>query len=233
MCGRFYFSSPVEMMRQIFGVDARINLPARYNIAPSQPIMTIFRDEKGVRHFAPMEWGLVPEWAKEKPAKPMINARIETVTEKPSFRAAIKRTRCLVPFDGWYEWKTINGQKQPFVIRPTGNRPAAFAGIWTEWQGPGGDFALQTVAFLTGDASQNLADIHHRRPMVVSPDNYDQWLMPHDPLPKDFLSQINWLAESEFETFPVGRRVNSVRFDDADCINPVDLGTDDPQPRLL
>ena len=221
MCGRFLLTSTTEVISDTFGVDTHAGIPPRYNIAPTQPVLIVRRGDRADRELASVEWGLVPEWAKElRREKPMINARVETVIEKASFRSPMKRTRCLVPADGWYEWKGSAGAKQPWLMKQALKTPFAFAGLWTTWHGSDGESWLETMAMLTAPAEGPLKSVHHRRPLVVSSDQYDDWLEPHDPLPRSFLKEFNWLAETDFTMEKVSKRVNNVGNDDAGCIAP-------------
>jgi putative SOS response-associated peptidase YedK len=220
MCGRYMMTSPIEAMRRAFGVIAHAGIPQRYNIAPRQPVLIVRNGEKGERELAAVEWGLIPEWKKEIGDKPLINARIETISEKPSFRSSIKRKRCLVPFDGWYEWKTVDGRKQPYLVKPTDGKLAAFAGIWSTWHGPAGEHWLETMAIVTAPAESSLKSLHHRIPLVVKPQDYGNWLALHDPLPRGFLQNFDFAPERAFEWSPVDTKVNSVRMEGPDCIAP-------------
>ena len=229
MCGRYLLTSPTDSIRNTFGVETHANIPARYNIAPSQVVL-IVRNGDGTEGdhlmaerpttLSAVEWGLVPHWSKERPAKPFINARSETAEEKPSFRAAFKRQRCLIPANGWYEWRSEGGKRQPYLIAPEDGELFAFAGIWSLWQGPGGDDALETCAILTEAASGPLAYVHGRKPVIVTPDRYADWLQVHDPLPRGFLASFPRVPEDAFQLTRVSTRVNAVRFDDPDCITP-------------
>ena len=219
MCGRYLMTSPNDAMIQAFRVRAEAVIPPRYNIAPRQPVLVVRLDAKGQRELAAVEWGLVPEWKKEIGDTPLLNARIETVAEKPSFRSSLKRTRCLVPFDGWYEWKSERGRKQPYLVTPVDGGPMAFAGIWATWHGPAGEHWLETMAILTGATSGPMKSLHHRRPLVVRPDAYGAWLTPHDPLPRGFLDAFDFMPETAFHWRAVDMRVNNVRFDDPSCLN--------------
>lgn len=220
MCGRYTLTSPIESLRNIFGVDGQAGIPQRYNIAPTQVVLIVRQAEKSSRELAAVEWGLVPEWAKSFPEKPLINARVETAASKPSFRSAVKRQRCLVPFNGWYEWKNEKGIKQPYLIEGTQEDTGAFAGIWSVWHGPDGEHWLETMAILTTEATGPLRSLHRRRPLVIRPQDFDAWLTPTDPLPRGFLESFPWADESEFKARPVSGRVNNIRFDDAACIAP-------------
>lgn len=218
MCGRYTLRSPIDEIARLFDVPARVPIPERYNIAPRQPVLVVRNDTHGKRELAAVEWGLIPEWKKEIGDKPLINARVETVEVKPSFRSSIKRQRCLVPFDGWFEWKPEEGRKQPYFFEPHGGGPHAFAGIWSTWHGPDGDHWLETMAILTAPALGHLKKIHHRRPLVLSSDQYSDWLQPHDPLPRGFLNSFDWVGAQAFSCRAVSARVGNVRFDDPACI---------------
>ena len=219
MCGRFLLTSSTDVISDTFGVETHANIPMRYNIAPTQPVLIVRQGEKGKRELASVEWGLVPEWAKElRREKPMINARVETVIEKASFRSPMKRTRCLVPADGWYEWTGRVGAKQPWLMQSVEEKPFAFAGLWTTWHGTDGESWLETMVILTAPAVGPLKSVHHRRPLVVSSDEYSEWLEPHDPLPRDFLKSFNWVGETGFTMRKVSRRVSNVGNDDVGCI---------------
>lgn len=223
MCGRFLLTSPIDVISDTFGVDTHANIPVRYNIAPTQPVLIVRNSEKGKRELASVEWGLVPEWAKElRREKPMINARVETVIEKASFRSPMKRTRCLVPANGWYEWKGRVGAKQPWLIERATKSPFAFAGLWTTWHGTDGESWLETMVILTAPSQGPLKSVHPRRPLVVQSEQYSDWLEPHDPLPRGFLERFNWAPETDFTMQKVSRRVSNVRNDDAGCIAPPD-----------
>jgi putative SOS response-associated peptidase YedK len=178
MCGRYLIISSPEAIRQFFQYPEQPNFPARYNVAPTQPI-PIVRLAEGRRQFALMRWGLIPAWVKDPRAfSLLINARGESVNDKPAFRNAMKRRRCLIPADGFYEWKDQGGKKRPYVVRPRSGGPIAFAGLWESWMGPNGE-EMETAAIMTTDASCDVAHIHHRMPVIVPPDAFDLWLDPH------------------------------------------------------
>ena len=223
MCGRFILTSPIDEIERWFGLpefEKRPPIPARYNIAPRQPVLIVRSSEGGAPELAAVEWGLIPEWKKEIGDKPLINARVETVEAKPSFRSSIKRKRCLVPFNGWYEWRSEDGRKQPYAFEPVSDGPMAFAGIWSVWHGPGGDHWLETMAIVTDVAAGPMKSVHHRRPLVVPQNRYADWLQPHDPLPRGFLNSFDWVPETSFHWRPVHARVGNVRIDDPSCLEP-------------
>jgi putative SOS response-associated peptidase YedK len=225
MCGRYALTSPVEALRKLFGVASRVNLAARYNIAPGTDIAVI-RQAAGGRELAMLRWGFLPRWAKPGKLRPMINARAETAAEKPSFRAAFANRRCLVPADGFYEWQARGkGAKQPYFIYPASG-PVAFAGIWERWQGPDGE-ALDTVAILTTAANKRLQPIHHRVPAVIVQDAYATWLETEDITQAQAL--LSPPADDFFHARPVSGAVNSVANDTPDIQNEQTIMQDQPE----
>ena len=175
MCGRFVITSAPEALRQVFSYNEQPNFPARYNIAPTQPVPVVIV-ENGSRHFRLMRWGLLPSWVKD-PRKftLLINARAETVQEKPAFKNAIRRRRCLIPADGYYEWQNRGERKQPYFIHPSAGGPMGFAGLAETWMGPNGE-ELETAAIVTTRANRSLGAIHDRMPAIVPPDAFNLWL---------------------------------------------------------
>jgi putative SOS response-associated peptidase YedK len=170
MCGRYSLHSNPEVVALMFGLSEVPAYQPRYNIAPASQVL-IARQEGGLRAAAMVKWGLVPRWAKD-PAMGarMNNARAETVAEKPSFREAYRKRRCLIPASGFYEWKLENGLKQPYYIHPADGELFAFAGLWEQWND------LQTCAIITTDANEKMAAVHERMPVIVSPAEYSSWL---------------------------------------------------------
>jgi len=219
MCGRYTLISPPEAVRLVFGYTDRPNFPPRYNIAPTQPI-AIVRQEGDARRFVLVRWGLIPPWVKDPKAFTLlINARAETIAEKPAFRAAFRRKRCLIPADGWYEWQKIGDKaKRPWHIRATGGGPIAFAGLWEHYMAPDGS-EIETAAIVTVDANATLAGIHDRMPAVLAGDAAARWL---DPIaePKELLPLLGPAPEEAFEAIPVSARVGSVRNDDPGLVAP-------------
>ena len=175
MCGRYLIISSPEAIRKFFQYSEQPNFPARYNVAPTQPIL-IVRHAEGRRQLALVRWGLIPAWVKDpRGFSLVINERGESVNEKPAFRNAMKRRRCLIPADGFYEWTDQGGKKRPYVVRPRDGGPIAFAGLWETWMGPNGE-EMETAAIITTQASQDVAHIHHRMPVIVPPEAFDLWL---------------------------------------------------------
>jgi putative SOS response-associated peptidase YedK len=172
MCGRYTLRTPVETLAKEFGIIGPLpEVQARYNVAPTQEVVAVL-SEDALRHLEMLRWGLIPSWA-DDPAigSRMINARSETAAEKPFFRRAFKKSRCLILADGFYEWqKTANG-KQPYYIRMEDGSPFAFAGLWESWGKHGEE--IRSCAILTTDANDLVGEIHHRMPVILPPDNYD------------------------------------------------------------
>ncbi len=219
MCGRYSVTTPLEAMRQSFDFIGGLNLAPRYNIAPTQDVPVIRGGADG-RELATMRWGLVPSWAKDLSiGARMINARIETVKEKPSFRAAFRRRRCLIPADGFYEWKTIAGAKQPFRIGFKDNRPFVFAGLWETWSDPGGD-EIRTCTILTTEASEKLRPIHHRMPVILQPDLFEPWLDPASSFDGDVAPPFD---DEDLHAYPVSKAVNKPANDGPECFEEVTL----------
>jgi putative SOS response-associated peptidase YedK len=175
MCGRFLITSPPEAVHDLFATVENPDFPPRYNIAPSQPIPVVLL-EGGERHIKLMRWGLIPSWVKDPRTFALLfNARADSVLDKPSFKNAMKRRRCLIPSDGFYEWQTSGAAKKPFYIHPAKGGPIAFAGLYETWEGPNGE-AMDTVAIITTEASGDLRAIHDRMPVVIAPEAFDMWL---------------------------------------------------------
>jgi putative SOS response-associated peptidase YedK len=215
MCGRYLFTSPPEAAREAFGVEIRANFPPRWNIAPTQPIAIIRMNEKRAREFALARWGFIPSWAKkdylEKTGgKPLINARSETAAEKPTFRAAFKRRRCLVPADGFYEWRTEKGARQPYLIRPAAGGLFAFAGLWETAHDPDGG-EIDTAAILTCEAGPDVAALHNREPVVIQPANYRAWLETDETDAGAVQGMIAPAPKGFWTHYPVSKAVNNAR----------------------
>jgi putative SOS response-associated peptidase YedK len=221
MCGRFLLHAPVDTLQRAFGFAERPNLRPRYNVAPTQTVPVVRRSHRdgGGRELALARWGLIPSWAKDASiGNKLINARAETVAEKPAFRGAFRERRALVPADGFYEWRKREGggPKQPLLIRRRDGEPFAFAGLWEHWRGPEGE--VETCTILTTEANAALAPIHDRMPVILDPASYDRWLDPAQPRAEELLQPCpdEWL-----EAFPVSTRVNNVRNDVVELIAPM------------
>src|SRR6187455_2223553 len=175
MCGRYMVISSPEAIRRLFKYPEQPNFPPRYNVAPTQPI-PIVRLHEGERQFALVRWGLIPAWVKDpKQISLILQARSDSVVDKPSFRNAMKRRRCLIPADGFYEWNEATEPRRPYVVRPRNGQPVAFAGLWEAWMGPNGE-EMETAAVITTQANAAMAAVHHRAPAIVQPEQFDFWL---------------------------------------------------------
>ncbi len=176
MCGLYSFRKPADETRALFNYLEQADFPPRQYVTPASPI-AIVTQSAGVRHFKLVRWGFIPSWVKEvKPGKPLINARGETVLEKASFRNAMRRRRCLIPADGFYEWEgDIPGQKRPYFIRRPDDGLFAFAGLWEHWMGADGS-ELETAAIITTEPNQEISRIHDRSPVVIHPQDFETWL---------------------------------------------------------
>jgi len=222
MCGRFTLTTTPEEVARHFGLDETPVLSPRFNVAPGQLIATIAREPEGARWvLALRRWGLIPAWAKDpKIGSRMINARVETVAEKPSFRGAFRKRRCLVPADGFYEWAVRNGgAKQPFQIALPGRRCFAIAGLWESWRDPEGA-SSESCTLLTTSANRKLQEVHDRMPVILDPADYATWLDPRSLDEATLMRLARGAPAEELELHAVGRRVNDPRFDDAACLEP-------------
>jgi putative SOS response-associated peptidase YedK len=232
MCGRFVITSPPAALRQIFGYIEQPNFPPRHNIAPTQPIPVVIV-ENGVRHFRLMRWGLLPAWVKD-PRKftLLINARAETVQEKPAFKNAMKRRRCLIPADGYYEWQLFDNRKRPHFIHRRDGAPIGLAGLAETWIGPNGE-ELDTVAIVTAPAGADLAVLHHRVPVTIEPRDFDRWLACRDDDAEAVMALLIAPGEGCFVWHEISTRANRVVNDDAQLILPItaeEKAAEEPRP---
>jgi putative SOS response-associated peptidase YedK len=221
MCGRFSLTTAPAAMRELFDTENFPNLEPRYNIAPSQEVAAVRTDEPGgARRLVALRWGLVPHWARDAAiGARMINARAETVAEKPSFRDAFKKRRCLVPADAFYEWRTEDGKKQPFRIGMQGGGVFAMAGLWEHWAGEGSE-VIESVTIITTEANEKLRPIHPRMPVILNVADYGTWLEAGEDTGAA-LALLKPHAPDPMAFYRVGTRVNSVANDDAGCIAPL------------
>ncbi len=218
MCGRFAFYSPSEAAAALFGVSASIEVEPRYNIAPTQYVAAIRSGDSESRELVMLRWGLVPFWAKDPSiGNRMINARAETVAEKPSYRAAYRKRRCLVLADGFYEWHKEDGGKVPYFISPANSTPFAFAALWEHWQSKDSDESLQSTTLITTSANDYMSRLHHRMPVVLEPSTADRWLAGDD----DLIARVS-ANSPELQSWPVDKRVNNARNEGEQLVIPVD-----------
>lgn len=219
MCGRYNLRvSPAEL-EALFGVNDAPDFPQRYNIAPTQDVPVLHLDEAGEKRLTSMRWGLIPFWSKDmKIGDKLINARGETVAEKPSFRAAFKRRRCLIPASGFYEWRREGKEKWPFHMHHIDDSPFAFAGLWETWQHDGSK--INSFTIITTAANEFMSKIHDRMPVLIEPNQFPIWL-DHDVDPdalQEFLQPVEW---NNFEAVPISQTVNNARNETPDCLNPL------------
>jgi len=226
MCGRFAFYSPHEAVIRLFGVAAAPDVEPRWNIAPTQYVATV-RAAGGPREVAMLYWGLVPSWAKEKAiGARMINARSETLTEKPSFRNAFRRRRCLILADGYYEWQRSGTVKQPYLIACEDGQPFGMAGLWERWRDPASGEPLESCCIVTTAPAPSVAHVHDRMPVIVPPDAYAEWLDPRNEATQDLARLFVPSAAPGLLARPVSRRVNDARNQGADLVLPLGNGPD-------
>jgi putative SOS response-associated peptidase YedK len=207
MCGRFAFYSPSEATAALFGVSSSMEVQPRYNIAPTQYIAAIREDNKQERELVMLRWGLVPFWAKDPSiGNRMINARAETVAEKPSYRAAFRHRRCIVLADGFYEWRRQNDTKTPYYISLASQEPFALAGLWESWTDKQSGESLQTTTLITTEANEFMRRLHHRMPVVLQTAVADEWLAGSEQLLEQAADRTPAL-----QAWPVDRNVNNAR----------------------
>lgn len=221
MCGRYTLSAPVGALAEEFGLTGPLpELQPSYNVAPTQEVPAVVAGGDGGRKLEMLKWGLIPSWADDPGiGARMINARSETVAEKPSFRRAFKERRCLIPADGFYEWQRTSDGKQPYYLRTKSGRPFAFAGLWESWDGDGSE--IRSCTILTTDANDLVGEVHHRMPVILPPEDYELWLDPDVRKPGELLPLLAPYPANDMETYQVSRRVNSPSNNDPDCVERV------------
>jgi putative SOS response-associated peptidase YedK len=229
MCGRFTLTADPETLQQIFalGNSSQTSLAAlaehhaRYNIAPSQPVAAITASLEEGRRFEYFQWGLIPSWAKDaKIGYKMINARAETLAEKPSFRTALKRRRCLILADGFYEWQRAGGAKIPMYIQLKTGEPFAFAGLYEFWKPPESEELIKSCTLITTTPNSLMEKIHDRMPVILQPQVYADWLAPGDQPAEAMLALLKPYAAAQMKATQVSPRVNNPRLESPDCIQP-------------
>ena len=216
MCGRFTLTVDIDTVAKTFGVPATLETSPRYNIAPTQDVVSILHN--GADHLAWLRWGLIPSWAKdESVGSRMINARAETLAEKPSFKGLLRSKRCLIVADGFFEWRQENGFKTPMYITLKSGEPFAFAGLWDLWKSPDGQ-QIRTCTIITTEPNEVVALIHNRMPAILLPGARELWL---DPDIRDEQALSHWLAPYPAEQMtarPVSRLVNDPKRDSPELI---------------
>jgi putative SOS response-associated peptidase YedK len=217
MCGRFTLRTNAAAVQQAFQLDEAPRIEPRYNVAPSQQVLAVRLSEQGKAEPVFFRWGLVPSWAKDpKIGYTLINARSETASEKPSFRAAFKQRRCLIPADGFYEWKAVGKKKQPMYFALRDGLLFAFAGLWERWMSPDGP-AVQTCTILTTTSNELIRPLHERMPVILDPPRYHAWLDPVTTGAEVQWWLAPWPAE-DMTMVPANPIVNSPRNEGPQCL---------------
>ena len=217
MCGRFTLRTAMNILLQEFHAELRdeVNLKPRYNVAPTQDVPVIVRGDSGARELTIMRWGLVPHWAKGQKIPLLINARADTVAEKPAFRDAFKRRRGLMLADGFYEWQ--QPAKQPFYFRRRGGKPFAFAAIWAPANEPGG---IGSAALITTEPNEMVAQVHDRMPVLLTADDAPAWLDSTTEDPDKLLPLLRPYEATDMECWPVSKFVSNARNETPECVEP-------------
>lgn len=229
MCGRFVQYSDPENYASRYHLEDICEAPPRWNLAPTQPLLAI-RMEQGRRRLVPLRWGLIPSWSKGPDSRySMINARAETVHEKPAYRAAFRQRRCLIPSEGFYEWRKIGSAKQPYLIRVQGDEPFCMAGLWEQWHDPAANAPLESCSIIVTAANPYIRPLHDRMPVILPEQSHAAWL---DPSNSDTAALRELLALADTTRFthhPVDKAVNNARNDHAGLIAPIANHTGPPQ----
>ena len=219
MCGRYTLKSDGRRVAAAFGLAEFPDLAERYNIAPTQNVPVVLEEDG--RKLEAMHWGLIPSWSKDPSiGARMINARAETVADKPSYRSAFKRRRCLIPADGFYEWKKTEGGKEPYHLRLKNCSPFGIAGLWESWSMEGGE-ELRSATIITTEPNEIAAKVHNRMPVILPLDMYDVWLDPENDDREELLSMLVPYPAEEMEAYAVSRSVNRPANDYPEVLEPV------------
>jgi putative SOS response-associated peptidase YedK len=232
MCGRYRLARRKEILAEFFDAGDDVDWAPRYNVAPGQDVPVIRQDAtRPVRAVSLMRWGLIPWWAKDpKAGYKMINARAESVAEKPAFREPLQSRRCLIPADGFYEWAKEGKTKSPYCFAHADDSVFAFAGLWDHWKNPSGE-ELSTCSIITTSANALVSGIHDRMPVILEPENYDLWLDPGFAKTEPILDLLKPCPPESMLSWRVSSRVNSVLNDDASCIEEYRPAPSPPQPQ--
>ena len=236
MCGRYRLTAKERWLSEYFSIPAQdLEWAARWNIAPTDEVATIRQDRhEPKRRFAKMRWGLIPYWAKDASiGAKTINAVSETAAEKSAFRESMRKRRCLIPADGFYEWKQIGPKKeQAYNIGIKDNGLFAFAGLWDRWKGPDGN-PIESCTILTTEANSLLKEIHNRMPVILSPADYDVWLGPGVTDPANLTDLLKPFDARLMRAYPVSSTVNSVKNDGPQCAKEVSVSEEEPAQAKL
>jgi putative SOS response-associated peptidase YedK len=227
VCGRFVLMTVGRDIAEHFQLSEEPELEPRYNVAPTQMVAVVRLDaETARRELRLLKWGLIPFWAKDTTiGSRLINARAETAADKPAFRAALKYRRCLVPADGFYEWKHRDKKRQPYFFGSADKKPFAFAGLWERWEGPHVE-AIESCTVLTTDSNELLQPIHDRMPVILKAEDYDLWLDPTVTKPELLKHLLKPYQSEEMTGYPVTSMVNKAAYESPDCIKSVDVNQD-------
>ena len=224
MCGRFTLRTPKERIKREFQLGEEPPVEARFNIAPTQSILAV-RQIEDEREGALLKWGLIPSWAKDDSMSArLINARSETVAEKPAFRESFKQRRCIIPADGFYEWKREGKGKQPFFFSLRDGRPFGFAGLWDRWRDEGGK-VVESCTILTTEANEVLKEVHDRMPVILHPETYGLWLDTDMRIVDSLKELLSPYPASEMTAYPVSAQVNSPKNQGEDLITKVAINS--------
>jgi putative SOS response-associated peptidase YedK len=224
MCSRYNLISSPELVRAVFGYSNRPNFPPRYNIAPTQPIHIVRAAAGGARELMLARWGLLPSWVKDPGEfSTLINARAETAAEKPSFRAAMRHRRCLIPADGFIEWTGMRGSKRPFHLNSPDQGLMAFAGLWEHWQGADGA-EIESAAILTTEANATVAPLHNRMPVILDPECFDAWLDCKRLSPGDVAEFLVPADDALLEAVELDPKINNPGNDNPEIMEPLQQG---------
>lgn len=224
MCGRYTLTTPPPELAEHFALDATPReVRPRANIAPSQPVAVIRALPDGRRHLDLVRWGLIPAWAKDAAiGNRLINARAESAAQKPAFRSALRHRRCLIPADGFYEWRAVGRHKQPYWIGFEGRGPFAFAGLWEHWEDRERGHLVESCTILTTVANDRVRPLHERMPVIVAPADYQRWLDPAEPGAEALADLLQPYPAADMIAYPVSRAVNNPGNDSLDLLAPVD-----------
>jgi len=224
MCGRFTLRAPASVVAEQFGLFDAPPFTPRFNVAPTQPVAVVRcspEEAEPRRELAWLRWGLIPSWAKDAAiGNRLINARSETAAEKPAYRAAFRRRRCLVVADGFYEWQRTGRAKQPHFIHLRDDRPFAFAGLWETWEGPE-EGPIESCTLLTTEPNELIEPIHNRMPVILATEDYERWLDPAVQQPNELVPLLRPYPADQMAAYPVSTYVNSPSRDDPRCIERV------------
>lgn len=223
MCGRFVQYSDPERYAERFGLDHLCHAEPRYNLAPTQPVLAIRLAAAGGRELVPLRWGLIPHWSKAPDSRySMINARAETVATKPAYRDAFRQRRCLIPSEGFYEWRATKGGKQPYLIGRRDQAPFLMAGLWEHWRGGGDDQSpIESCTIIVTDANELVRPIHDRMPVILSDEAAERWLDPEQRDPAALTELLRPADPAEMRLHPVSRAVNNARNDGPELLEPL------------